>query len=55
MFHVYVFAGAILVFLPGYDVITTLRDRINEEKDKFSQVCKFSLYTLHSNMQVEKY
>ncbi|KAJ1522358.1 hypothetical protein ONE63_002650 [Megalurothrips usitatus] len=43
--------GAILVFLPGYDVITTLRDRINDEKDKFSQACKFQLYTLHSNMQ----
>lgn len=43
--------GAILVFLPGYDVITTLRDRINDERDKFSQASKFSLYTLHSNMQ----
>ncbi|XP_034254470.1 3'-5' RNA helicase YTHDC2-like [Thrips palmi] len=43
--------GAILIFLPGYDVITTLRDCINDEREKFSQVCRFSLYTLHSNMQ----
>ncbi|KAK3929267.1 3'-5' RNA helicase YTHDC2 [Frankliniella fusca] len=43
--------GAILVFLPGYDLITTLRDRISEDRDKFSQAGKFFVYTLHSNMQ----
>ena len=26
------FAGAILIFLPGYDDIVSLRDKINDEK-----------------------
>ncbi|XP_069677317.1 3'-5' RNA helicase YTHDC2-like isoform X2 [Periplaneta americana] len=43
--------GAILVFLSGYDDIVTLRERIMAEDKKLMEVCKYILYTLHSNMQ----
>ncbi|XP_067667138.1 3'-5' RNA helicase YTHDC2-like isoform X1 [Haliotis asinina] len=41
--------GAILVFLPGYDDIVTLRDNIAEDK-KFESF-RYVLYTLHSSIQ----
>ncbi|XP_046559065.1 3'-5' RNA helicase YTHDC2-like [Haliotis rubra] len=41
--------GAILVFLPGYDDIVTLRDIIAEDK-KFESF-RYVLYTLHSSIQ----
>ncbi|XP_041370241.1 3'-5' RNA helicase YTHDC2-like isoform X2 [Gigantopelta aegis] len=41
--------GAILIFLPGYDDIVSLRDSISE--DKRFQNERFLLYTLHSLMQ----
>ena len=41
--------GGILVFLPGYEEIVTLRDMISEEFQAFSY--KFVLFTLHSQMQ----
>ena len=44
--------GAILVFLSGYDDIVALRERIVAEEKKLTEACKFTLYTLHSNMQV---
>jgi hypothetical protein len=44
--------GAILVFLPGYEDIVALRERILAEEKKLTEACKFALYTLHSNMQV---
>jgi len=44
--------GAILVFLPGYDNIVDLRQRIVADKKKLTEACEFALYTLHSNMQV---
>lgn len=42
--------GSILVFLPGYDDIVTMRDRINSA-DKMNDRMRFNLFTLHSNMQ----
>ncbi|KAI1301810.1 3'-5' RNA helicase YTHDC2 [Halotydeus destructor] len=43
--------GAILVFLPGYDEIVCLRERIIEHFEKNFQTNKYVLYTLHSQMQ----
>jgi len=40
------------VFLSGYDDIMALKERIVAEKKKLTEACKFTLYTLHSNMQV---
>lgn len=40
------------MFLSGYDDIVTLRERIVAEEKKLTEACKFTLYTLHSNMQV---
>jgi hypothetical protein len=40
------------VFLSGYDDIVTLRERIAAEEKKLTEACKYTLYTLHSNMQV---
>lgn len=42
--------GAILVFLPGYDEIVSLRDRIQDDK-RFSDSSRYVLYLLHSQMQ----
>jgi HrpA-like RNA helicase len=44
--------GAILVFLSGYDDIINLRERITAEDKKLTEASKYTLYTLHSNMQV---
>jgi len=41
--------GAILIFLPGYDEIVTLRDLITSSS-KISQNC-YELFTLHSQIQ----
>ncbi|XP_011312776.1 probable ATP-dependent RNA helicase YTHDC2 [Fopius arisanus] len=43
--------GAILVFLPGYDDIVMLRDRINNEEKIMNQNMICDLFVLHSNMQ----
>ncbi|KAJ8029622.1 3'-5' RNA helicase YTHDC2 [Holothuria leucospilota] len=42
--------GAILVFLPGYDEIVTLRDTLMNN-DHFGNTALFRIYTLHSSMQ----
>ncbi|XP_063956231.1 3'-5' RNA helicase YTHDC2-like isoform X1 [Lytechinus pictus] len=42
--------GAILVFLPGYDDIVTLRDMLLQD-DTFSDRQSYQIYTLHSSMQ----
>lgn len=42
--------GAVLVFLPGYDEIVTLRQMIIEDNTNFDSN-KYVLYTLHSQMQ----
>lgn len=44
--------GAILVFLPGYEDIVILKERITAEEKRLSETCKYALYILHSNMQV---
>lgn len=41
--------GSILIFLPGYDDITTLRDKIQACADMNNN--KYQIFTLHSNMQ----
>ncbi|CAH1795870.1 unnamed protein product [Owenia fusiformis] len=43
--------GAVLIFLPGYDEIVTLRDMILADEDRFPDNSKYILYTLHSSMQ----
>ncbi|XP_056289320.1 3'-5' RNA helicase YTHDC2 isoform X2 [Pseudoliparis swirei] len=44
--------GAVLVFLPGYDVIVSLRDRILYDDKRFSSHAdRFQVFTLHSDMQ----
>lgn len=43
--------GAILVFLPGYDDILSLRELIMENKRRFSDGGNFVIFTLHSQMQ----
>lgn len=44
--------GAILVFLPGYDEIVTLKDRILFDDKRFSIHSKsYQVFTLHSDMQ----
>lgn len=45
-------AGAILIFLPGYDDIVTLRDRIIAEEKQYLVGGKYCLFCLHSSMQV---
>ena len=40
------------MFLSGYDDIVALRERIVAEEKKLTEACKYTLYTLHSNMQV---
>lgn len=48
--HLKMSPGSILVFLPGYDDIVTLRERISNE-NKMNQGNRYNLYILHSNMQ----
>uniref|UniRef100_A0A3B3T4R6 RNA helicase n=1 Tax=Paramormyrops kingsleyae TaxID=1676925 RepID=A0A3B3T4R6_9TELE len=44
--------GAILIFLPGYDEIVSLRDRILYDDKRFADNSqRFQVFTLHSNMQ----
>lgn len=43
--------GAVLVFLPGYDEIVTLRERIFANDKKFFDHGKLMVLTLHSKMQ----
>ncbi|CAH1253699.1 YTHDC2 [Branchiostoma lanceolatum] len=43
--------GAILVFLPGYEEIVTLRDAIMWDDKRFSDTSRYQVYTLHSAMQ----
>ncbi|XP_055954066.1 3'-5' RNA helicase YTHDC2-like isoform X2 [Argiope bruennichi] len=42
--------GAVLIFLPGYDDIVTLRDRIISENETKPEI-RVMLFTLHSQMQ----
>ncbi|XP_069576764.1 3'-5' RNA helicase YTHDC2-like [Brachyistius frenatus] len=44
--------GAVLVFLPGYDEIVALRDRVLFDDKRFSSNSdRFQVFTLHSDMQ----
>ncbi|XP_071794185.1 3'-5' RNA helicase YTHDC2-like isoform X2 [Asterias amurensis] len=43
--------GAILVFLPGYDDIVSLRDTLLSDESMFSDSSHYQVYTLHSSMQ----
>ncbi|KZC13983.1 putative ATP-dependent RNA helicase YTHDC2 [Dufourea novaeangliae] len=43
--------GSLLVFLPGYDDIVTMREKINNEEKEMNQGLRYTLYVLHSNMQ----
>ncbi|KAI1904626.1 hypothetical protein AGOR_G00007630 [Albula goreensis] len=44
--------GAILIFLPGYDEIVALRDRILYDDKRFAEHSyRYQVFTLHSNMQ----
>ncbi|XP_070706567.1 3'-5' RNA helicase YTHDC2 isoform X2 [Pempheris klunzingeri] len=44
--------GAVLIFLPGYDDIVTLRDRILYDDKRFSIHSEsYQVFTLHSDMQ----
>ncbi|XP_013779316.1 probable ATP-dependent RNA helicase YTHDC2 isoform X2 [Limulus polyphemus] len=43
--------GAILVFLPGYDDIVTMREKILSDDKRISDASRYVLYTLHSSMQ----
>ncbi|XP_070542906.1 3'-5' RNA helicase YTHDC2-like [Ptychodera flava] len=45
--------GAVLVFLPGYDEIVTLRDKLLCDEKRFANNSKYVLYTMHSNMQTQ--
>lgn len=40
------------MFLPGYDDIIALKDRILAEEKKLNESCKMILFILHSNIQV---
>jgi len=42
--------GAILVFLPGYDEIITLRDHLTADRE-FGNSRRYQIFTLHSSMQ----
>ncbi|XP_027762473.1 3'-5' RNA helicase YTHDC2 isoform X1 [Empidonax traillii] len=45
-------AGAILIFLPGYDEIVSLRDRILYDDRRFADNAhRYQVFMLHSNMQ----
>ncbi|XP_012146608.1 3'-5' RNA helicase YTHDC2 [Megachile rotundata] len=43
--------GSLLIFLPGYDDIVTMREKINNEEREMNQGLRYVLYILHSNMQ----
>ncbi|XP_044131856.1 3'-5' RNA helicase YTHDC2 [Bufo gargarizans] len=44
--------GAILIFLPGYDEIVGLRDRILHDDKRFAENSqRYQIFMLHSNMQ----
>ncbi|XP_066516299.1 3'-5' RNA helicase YTHDC2 isoform X2 [Hoplias malabaricus] len=44
--------GAVLIFLPGYDEIVGLRDRILFDDKRFAEhQHRYQVFTLHSNMQ----
>ncbi|XP_038148771.1 3'-5' RNA helicase YTHDC2 isoform X1 [Cyprinodon tularosa] len=43
--------GAVLIFLPGYDEIVTLRDRIFSDDRMSTQSESYQVFTLHSDMQ----
>lgn len=43
--------GSILIFLPGYDDIVTMREKINGEEKKMNEGLRYNLFVLHSNMQ----
>ncbi|XP_073532332.1 3'-5' RNA helicase YTHDC2-like isoform X2 [Phyllobates terribilis] len=45
-------SGAVLIFLPGYDEIVGLRDRILYDDKRFSENShRYQIFMLHSNMQ----
>ncbi|XP_057341325.1 3'-5' RNA helicase YTHDC2-like isoform X2 [Microplitis mediator] len=44
--------GSILVFLPGYDDIVTMREKITTEEKRLSAGLRITLFVLHSNMQM---
>ncbi|NWI85881.1 YTDC2 helicase, partial [Pitta sordida] len=46
-------AGAVLIFLPGYDEIVSLRDRILYDDRRFADNAhsRYQVFMLHSNMQ----
>ncbi|KAM6303908.1 3'-5' RNA helicase YTHDC2-like isoform 3-T5 [Podargus strigoides] len=45
-------AGAVLIFLPGYDEIVSLRDRILFDDKRFADNAhRYQVFVLHSNMQ----
>uniref|UniRef100_A0A8C2L053 RNA helicase n=1 Tax=Cyprinus carpio TaxID=7962 RepID=A0A8C2L053_CYPCA len=43
--------GAVLIFLPGYDEIVSLRDRILFDDKRFTDHHRFQVFILHSSMQ----
>ncbi|XP_008552870.1 3'-5' RNA helicase YTHDC2 isoform X2 [Microplitis demolitor] len=45
-------SGSILVFLPGYDDIVTMREKITTEEKRLSAGLRITLFVLHSNMQM---
>ncbi|XP_029025572.1 3'-5' RNA helicase YTHDC2 isoform X2 [Betta splendens] len=46
--------GAVLIFLPGYDEIVALRDRILYDNKQFSTCSEsYQVFTLHSSMQTK--
>jgi len=50
--HKTVVLGAIIVFLSGYDDIAALRERIVAEEKRLTEAHKYTLYILHSDMEV---
>ncbi|XP_030579929.1 3'-5' RNA helicase YTHDC2 [Archocentrus centrarchus] len=46
--------GAVLIFLPGYDEIVELRDRILQDDKRFAAHSeRYQVFTLHSDMQTQ--
>ncbi|XP_023236112.1 probable ATP-dependent RNA helicase YTHDC2 [Centruroides sculpturatus] len=43
--------GAVLVFLPGYDEIVSLRDKILSDEKNLPDSSRYIVYTLHSHIQ----